>query len=41
MSRHWPDDETLDRRLARALIVAEYGPADVTAIDYLQRHPLR
>ena len=35
MSRYWPDDATLDRRLARALIVAEYGPAGVTALDYL------
>jgi len=41
MSRHWPDDETLDRRLARACIVAEYGPDDVGIIEYLRRHPLR
>jgi hypothetical protein len=41
MSRHWPDSEELDRRLARACIVSEYGPDGVTAIEYLRRHPLR
>jgi len=41
MSRHWPDSDVLARRHARALIVAEYGPEDVTAIEYLRRHPLR
>lgn len=34
MSNHWPDD--LDRRIARALIVQEYGPEDVDAFDYLR-----
>jgi len=41
MSRYWPDSEELDKRLARACIVAEYGPEGVGVLDYLRRNPLR
>jgi hypothetical protein len=36
MSRHWDDAETIQRRIDRALIVAEFADADVTAIEYLR-----
>lgn len=32
----WTDDaETMDRRIARGLIVQQYGPDDVDALDYI------
>lgn len=37
MSRNWDDSETMQRRIARALIVQEYGPDDVDALDYIAR----
>lgn len=35
MSKWTRDSEELRRDIARALIVQEYGPADVDALDYL------
>lgn len=35
MSKWWDDPEDIERRIARALVVAEYGPDDVDALDYL------
>lgn len=35
MSRYGPSDADRKRRLARALVVAAYGPDDVSATDYL------
>lgn len=37
MSRYWDDADELERRIARALIVQEYGADDVDAFDYLGR----
>lgn len=36
MSRYWDDSETMERRIARALIVQEFGPDDVDAFDYIR-----
>ena len=36
MSRYWDDPETRERRIARALIVQEYGPDDVDAFEYIR-----
>jgi hypothetical protein len=36
VSRYWDDAEAIQRRIDRALIVAEYADADVTAIEYLR-----
>jgi hypothetical protein len=33
--RYWDDSETMDRRIARALIVQEFGPEDVDALEYI------
>lgn len=35
MSRWSTDADDLDQRIARALIVQEYGPDGVTALDHL------
>lgn len=34
MSNHWDDSETMEARIARALIVQEYGD-DVDALEYI------
>jgi len=41
VSRHWPDSDELDRRLARAKIVYEFHPDDIGMLEYLRRNPLR
>lgn len=35
MSKWWPEPEELERDIARALVVGEFGPEDVSALDYL------
>jgi len=35
MSRYGPDPDERERRIARALLVQEFGPDDVDALDYL------
>jgi hypothetical protein len=37
MGRYTDDAETMDRRIARGLIVQEYGPEDVDALDWIAR----
>lgn len=38
MSKWTTDPETLDRRIARALVVAEFGPEGVGVVEYLRRY---
>lgn len=35
--RYWDDTETIQRRLARALIVQEFGRDGVDALEYIRR----
>jgi hypothetical protein len=35
MSRYWDDPEEIDARIARGLIVQEYGAEDVGIFDYI------
>jgi len=35
MSRYGPDADERERRINAALIVQEFGPGDVDALDYL------
>lgn len=35
MSRYWDDPDVIDRRIARGLIVQEYGPEGIDALDYI------
>jgi len=35
MSRYRADSDEQSRRIARALIVQEYGPDDVDALEYI------
>jgi hypothetical protein len=35
--RYWDDSATMDRRIARGLVVQEFGPEDVDALDYIRR----
>lgn len=37
MSRYWDDEETRRQRIARALIVQEFGREDVDALEYIRR----
>jgi hypothetical protein len=37
IGRYWDDSETMARRIARGLIVQEYGPDGVDALDYIRR----
>lgn len=37
MSKWSPDVEASEKRIARALIVAEFGPEGVDALDYLAK----
>jgi len=37
MSKWWDDTATMDKRLARALIVQEFGDDDVDALEYIAR----
>lgn len=37
MSRYWDDAETINRRIYRGLIVQEFGPDGVDALDYIRR----
>jgi len=35
MSRHWDDSDDIERRIFRGLVVQEFGPEDVDALDYI------
>jgi hypothetical protein len=35
MSRYWDDSETMSRRIARALVVQEFGDGETDALDYI------
>jgi hypothetical protein len=35
MSRYWDDSETIEHRIYRGLVVQEFGPEDVDALDYI------
>jgi len=35
MTRWWDDSETMERRIWRGLTMQEYGPDDVSALDYI------
>lgn len=41
MSDHWDDDATIQRRIARGLIVQEYGPDGLDALDWIAREKRR
>lgn len=35
MPDYWDDPEVIRRRIYRGLVVQEYGPEDVDALDYI------
>lgn len=36
MSRYRDDSDVMEQRIARALIVQEFGPTDMDALDYIR-----
>jgi len=36
MSRYWDDPEDIERRIYRGLVVDEFGPDDVDALEYIE-----
>jgi len=35
--RYWDDSDTMSTRIHRALVVQEFGPDDVDALEYIAR----
>jgi hypothetical protein len=34
---YWDEPEDINQRIYRGLVVQEFGPADVDALDYIRR----